>query len=153
MCLATCATDQAAETLSYDRPYLLDTIIISEPLRPQPARTVLERLKRHQGELAIASIVWHELWFGCRRLPPSARRTVIESYLLEVVGPSVSVLSYGAREADWHALERARLTGKGLTPSFPDGQIASIAVTHELTLVTFNSSDFRVFSDVQCLSW
>jgi len=133
--------------------YLLDTNVISEPLRPQPARSVLEHLQRHQGEIAIASIVWHELWFGCRRLPRSARRSAIESYLQDVVRPSVPVLPYGGREADWHALERARLTSQGLPPSFPDGQIASIAVTHELTLVTFNLSDFRAFSDLQCISW
>ena len=41
--------------------YLLDTNIVSEPLRPAPNAKVLARLKRHQDELAIASVVWHEL--------------------------------------------------------------------------------------------
>jgi tRNA(fMet)-specific endonuclease VapC len=61
--------------------YLLDTNIVSEPLRPVPNAKVLARLKRHQDEFAIASIVWHELWFGCHRLPSSAKRAVIERYL------------------------------------------------------------------------
>jgi tRNA(fMet)-specific endonuclease VapC len=65
--------------------YLLDANIVSEPLRPAPNTKVLVRLKRHQDELAIASVVWHVLWFGCQRLSISAKRTAIERYLNEVV--------------------------------------------------------------------
>ena len=50
--------------------YLPDTNIISEPLRPVPNRQVIERLKRHQDEMALAAIVWHELLFGAYRLSP-----------------------------------------------------------------------------------
>jgi hypothetical protein len=57
---------------------LLATYIISEPLRPLPAQSVLDHLREHQREIAIAFGVWHELWYGCYRLPPSAKRTVIE---------------------------------------------------------------------------
>lgn len=133
--------------------FLLDTNIVSEPLRPQPDSRVLERLRRHQGEIAIASVVWHELWFGCRRLVPSVRRNAIESYLLEVIGPSIPVLPYGPREADWHAAERARLTSEGLPPSFADGQIASVAAANDLTLVTFNTSDFQIFTGLRLATW
>ena len=73
--------------------YLLDTNIVSEPLRPTPNAKVLARLKRHQDELAIASVVWHELWFGCQRLPASAKRTAIERYLNEVVAVSMPDLA------------------------------------------------------------
>lgn len=58
--------------------FLLDTGIVSEPLRPRPNPRVLARLKRHREELAIASIVWHELWFGCYRLTASAKRDELE---------------------------------------------------------------------------
>ncbi len=52
--------------------YLLDVNIISEPLRPVPNRQVIERLKQHQDEMALAAIVWYELLFGAYRLSPSA---------------------------------------------------------------------------------
>ena len=35
--------------------YLLDTNVVSEPLRPKPSRNVLRRLGSHEGETAIAS--------------------------------------------------------------------------------------------------
>ena len=56
--------------------YLLDTNVVSEPLRPVTNQKILDRLQQHQNEIAIASVVWHELLFGCYRLPPSAKRTL-----------------------------------------------------------------------------
>ena len=133
--------------------YLLDTNVLSEPLRPAPHSKVIDRLRRHQDELATASIVWHELWFGCRRLPDSARRQAIEDYLTHVIAPSLPILPYDERAAEWHAAERARLTRTGKTPSFADGQIAAIARTQELILVTFNRADYAGFQDLTVEDW
>ena len=133
--------------------YLLDTNILAEPLRPQPDQRILDNLNRHQDEIAIASVVWHEMWFGCYRLTPSARRQAIETYLTRVVGPSIPILPYDQRAADWHAAERARLTGLGRTPPFADAMIAAIARTNNLVLVTFNLADFQEFQDLQLDIW
>lgn len=133
--------------------YLLDTNILAEPLRPQPNAKILDHLKRHQDEIAIASVVWHEMWFGCYRLPTSARRSAIETYLTQVVAPSVPILPYDQPAASWHAAERARLTAMGKTPPFADGMIASIAKTNNLMLVTINLDDFHGFQGLQCVSW
>jgi tRNA(fMet)-specific endonuclease VapC len=133
--------------------YLLDTNIISEPLRPVPNLTILESIKRHQDEIAIAAIVWHELWFGCSRLATSARRTAIETYLTQVVAPSIPILVYDQHAAEWHAQERARLATLGKTPPFADGQIAAIAIVHNLTLITLNSDDFIAFQGLRLGDW
>ncbi len=133
--------------------YLLDTNIVSEPLRPAPNPKVMARLKRHSGELAIASLVWHELWFGCQRLPASTKRTVIEKYLNEVVAVSIAILPYDQAAAEWHAAERARLTAIGKTPPFVDGQIMAIAQTNGLILVTLNSTDYTAFVSVKVEDW
>ena len=133
--------------------YLLDTNTVSEPLRAQPAAGVVRRLHEYEGEIAIAALVWHELRFGCSRLPRSRRREVIERYLEEVVLPSFPILGYGWKEADWHARERARLTAAGRTPPFADGQIAAIAHVNSLTLVTSNIADFRAFEGLSVESW
>jgi tRNA(fMet)-specific endonuclease VapC len=133
--------------------YLLDTNIVSEPLRPTPNAKVLARLKRHQDELAIASIVWHELWFGCQRLPVSAKRTAIERYLNEVIVVSMLILPYDQAAAEWHAGERARLTALGKTPPFADGQIMAIAHANRLILVTLNPSDYTAFSEAKVEDW
>ena len=133
--------------------FLLDTNVVSEPLRPAPNRQVLDHLRRHQTEIAIAALTWHELWFGCERLPQSAKRTAIETYLNEVIAVSMPVLAYDERAAEWHAAERARLRAVGKTPSFVDGQIAAIAVVHELTLITLNGVDFQDFAGLTATNW
>lgn len=133
--------------------YLLDTNVISEPLRPQPDQRTMARFRQHQSEIAIAAVVWHELWYGCSRLQTAARRTAIEQYLNEVVGVSLAILPYDEAAARWHAYERARLVAVGRTPPFADGQIAAIAATRQLTLVTFNTSDYSEFADLAVEDW
>jgi tRNA(fMet)-specific endonuclease VapC len=133
--------------------YLLDTNVITEPLRPQPNARTLARLRQHQHEIAIAAIVWHELWYGCERAPTLARRSAIEHYLTHVVAATVPVLPYHEAAALWHGRERARLTALGRTPPFADGQIAAIAYTHQLTLVTFNTADYVNFSGLVIEDW
>lgn len=133
--------------------FLLDTNIVSEPLCPVPDPAILANLRAWQAEIAIAAIVWHELWFGCLRLPPSTRREAIEHYLRRVVGPTISILAYDGRAAEWHSAERARLTSLGRTPAFADGQIAAIARTNGLVLVTRNIEDFALFEGLQITPW
>lgn len=133
--------------------FLLDTNIVSEPLRPKPVPAVLRKLRRHEDEIAIPSVVWHELQFGVARLAPSRRRDVIARYLDEVVLATMPILDYDRSAAQWHATERARLAFRGETPPFVDGQIAAIARVNELTLVTFNGSDFKRFEGLRVQSW
>ncbi len=133
--------------------YLLDTNVVSEPLRPRPARGVLDRMRRHQGEIAIASVVWHELRFGCARLPTGARRDAVQRYLDDVVAASFPILDYDGVAAEWHAIERVRLAASGSTPPFVSGQIAAIAAARGLTLVTADAADFRAFEGLRVRSW
>jgi tRNA(fMet)-specific endonuclease VapC len=133
--------------------YLLDTNILSNPIRPQPNAALSAWVAAHQTELATAAPVWHEAWYGCRRLPASSRRDRIEKYLNTIVAGLLTILPYDERAALWHARERARLVAKGLTPSYIDGQIAAVAVAHDLALVTFNMSDFRHFAGLTIFDW
>jgi predicted nucleic acid-binding protein len=41
--------------------YLLDTNIISEPFKLDPNAQVIAKLQEYGGDLAIASVTWHEL--------------------------------------------------------------------------------------------
>lgn len=133
--------------------YLLDANILSEPLRPSPIGAVLDRWREHLGELVTAAPVWHEMVFGARRLPPSRRRRELERFLGETIQEKMTILPYDAAAAEWHAAERARLVGIGRTPPYLDGQIAAIAVTKGLTLVTANVIDFQHFADLRVEDW
>jgi tRNA(fMet)-specific endonuclease VapC len=133
--------------------FLLDTNVVSEPLKPKPASSVLRRLRRHEGQVAIPSIVWHELRFGCARLAAGRRRRAIQRYLDEVVLLCFPILDYDQDAAAWHAQERARLEAAGDVPPFIDGQIASIAGVRGLTLVTGDRNHFKRFKGLRVVSW
>jgi tRNA(fMet)-specific endonuclease VapC len=133
--------------------YLLDTNVLSEPVRKSPDAKVVRHIQAAADESAIAATTWHELLFGVFRMPDSQRRTALEQYLLVTIHPEIPILPYDAQAAAWFAQERARLSQSGLPPSYPDGQIAAVAVTNDLILVTRNSSDFAAFSDLKIENW
>ncbi len=133
--------------------YLLDTNVLSESLRPVPNPRVLDRLRENQTAIALPSIVWHELWYGARRLPPSRKRAIIEAFLRDVVAPTIPILPYDQFAATWHAQERARLAQIGQPRPFADGQIAAIAAVNGLTLVTSNTSDYTAFQGLRLEDW
>ncbi len=133
--------------------YLLDTNVLSEPARPTPNPRVQQRLVAAEGRIATASLVWHELLFGCHRLVPSRRRAALETYLHDVIAPHVPVLGYDDAAAAWHASERARLTGSGKTPSCVDGQTAAIARVNALILVTANVKQYQEFEGLTIEDW
>lgn len=128
--------------------YLLDTNVLSEPLRPEPDRHVAAWLEAHDDEAVTAAPVWHELRYGCQLLPRSSRRRRIERYL-EAIEPALLVLPYDAAAAAWHAAERARLRRAGRTPAFVDGQIAAVAAVNGLAVVTLNRVHFDPFRGVK----
>lgn len=133
--------------------FLLDTNVISEPVKAEPNPAVLRRLRRHEHEVAISSVVWHELKYGVARMPESGRKERIEEFFRDVILRTIPILSYTETAAEWHARERARLGAQGLMPPFADGQIAAVAQTNELTLVTFNVADFKRFESLRIVTW
>ncbi|MDM9380800.1 type II toxin-antitoxin system VapC family toxin [Chlorogloeopsis sp. ULAP01] len=133
--------------------FLLDTNILSEPLRPSPNPNVVIMLRHHENEIGTATIVYHELLFGCFRLLESKKRQTIDRYLKEVVQPNIPLLPYDEDAARWHALERARLVKIGKTPSFVDGKIAAIAKVNDLIIVTNYVSDYVDFLELQLENW
>jgi tRNA(fMet)-specific endonuclease VapC len=96
--------------------YLLDTNILSEALKPNPAKNVIEELSRRDGEIATASIVVHEITFGCLRLPKnSKRRTDIQLYIDNVILAGLPIFDYNTSAALWHSDQRATLMAQGST--------------------------------------
>jgi tRNA(fMet)-specific endonuclease VapC len=133
--------------------HLLDTNIVSAPISKVPNAEVLKHLEEHGHECVVAAPVWHELTYGCQRLPRGKRREAIETYLQDVVLASFPVLAYDEAAAHWHGVERARMEGLGKPAPYVDGQIAAIAYVNELTLVTANVKDFARFKGVEVANW
>jgi tRNA(fMet)-specific endonuclease VapC len=118
---------------------------------PDPA--ILEWLDVHGPECAIAAPVWHELTYGCRRLPRGRRRAALEAYLRDVVHGSFPILAYDEAAAAWHGEERARLEALGRPAPFVDGQIAAITHVNGLVLATTKVKDFARFRRLTVDNW
>ena len=133
--------------------FLLDSNILSEPLRATPDPAVMGAIQQHTGRLATATTVWSELVYGVERLPPSKRRDAIEEYLGALFASDLEILPYDTEAAIWHGRERARLQGIGLPRPFADGQIAAVARRFDLALVTRNTRGFEPFTGVRVVNW
>jgi tRNA(fMet)-specific endonuclease VapC len=132
--------------------FLLDANVLSEPRSPKPSRETLSKLTEHAAQSATAAPCLHELIYGAERLPRSARRTEVEAFVSDIA-QTLRVLPYDQEAAAWHARERARLEKSGKTPPFVDGQIAAIAATQGLTLVTKNTRDFAILKGLRVERW
>ena len=132
--------------------FLLDTNILSEPLRARPDHGVMAKLKAHERAICTSTIVWHELRYGVVRMPDGSRRTLIAKYLDDVIGATLPMLPYDGNAAAWHADERARLEKAGKTRPFVDGMIAAVAAVNGLTLVTNNIADYEGF-ELDVVRW
>ncbi|MEZ4701726.1 MAG: type II toxin-antitoxin system VapC family toxin [Rhodothermales bacterium] len=133
--------------------FLLDSNILSEPIKPHPNPNVVEKLHVHQGEVAMPIVVWHELVYGVERMPAGRKKEYLFDYLNEVVYPSIPILPYDEVAAVWHARERARLEATGRPAPFVDGMIAAVAVAHELFVVTRNTADFADYEGIEVTNW
>ena len=132
--------------------YLLDTNIVSELARRSPHPGVEAAVALHQVACAIAAPSVEELVFGVWRLPPSARRDSLECWL-EGILDSFILLPFDARCGLWLGRERARLAALGLPAPRADGEIAAVATTQDLVLVTRNTADFRQFEGLRLENW
>ena len=132
---------------------LLDTNVLSEPLREHPHPFVLDQLRGESYQLHTASVVIHELAYGIQRLPSGRKRRRLTVYLDGLLDSGLRVLPYDRQAALWHAEQRALLEAEGRRPAFVDSQIAAIAATNDLVMVTRNISDFADFKGLQLLNW
>jgi tRNA(fMet)-specific endonuclease VapC len=132
--------------------YLLDTSTISWAVARRPSRSVVERLMARGNACAVAAPAWHELVYGCERLPAGRRRSELTAFVEGVVR-GLPVLPYDEAAAAWHGRERARLDRTGHGAPFVDGQIAAITHVNGLCLVTANVRDFAHFRDLRIEDW
>ena len=133
--------------------YLLDTNVLSEAMKPKPNRSVMSLIKKHGKEICTASLVIHEMNYGMQKLDTGRIKHNLQRYLRILKDQGLVVFTYDQDAAEWHARERARLVALGQTPAFVDGQIAAIAYTRRLVLVTRNTHDFVGFVGLEVENW
>ena len=127
-------------------PFLLDTSIVRESVKPKPEERVLAWLEAQTpSELFLAAQTIGELVRGARKVKQKARREQFERWIEQNLAEQFEgrVLPFDAPAAVlW-----GRLMGdgdrRGRTPAAADAQIAAVAIHHDLTLVTRNVKDFE----------
>ncbi len=149
----TFVTDRPEGTSGLMNRYLLDANVLSEAMKLTPNLNVMRRLTTHHAEICTASLVWGEMLYGFYRMRESGRRRDLEHYLFNTLRNRIAMLPFDQRATEWHAAERARLGGIGLTPPFVDSQIAAVAFVNDLTLVTANTADFSNFDGLRIEDW
>ena len=124
---------------------LLDTNIISEPLRPKPDSAVIAWLDRQPVEtLYLSSITVAELRFGIAILPEGGKKRLLLEKLEETVLPVFSdrILDFDIEAAIAYAEVRATAREAGFSVAAADGYIAAIARYHHMTVATRDTTPF-----------
>lgn len=122
---------------------VLDTNVVSEPIRGLPAARVLDWLDA-QVDTAITAITVGELLVGVSLLPEGRRREGLHAVIEDVIGDFARrVLPYDRPAAREYASirEACRLRGRGIGAE--DGMIAGIVRSVDGTLATRNLRDFE----------
>ena len=125
---------------------ILDTNVVSEPLKPRPDPAVLTWLNVQSPlSLFITSISLAELLAGIENLPDGQKRRALQqslgAQLLALFADRV--LSFDSRAASAFASVHAQTRRAGHPISFADCSIAAIAQTHGFALATRNLRDFQ----------
>ena len=125
---------------------VLDTNVLSELMRQQPAETVLawaDQLSPQQ--VAITAMNEAEILHGIARMPDSQRKQQLEhgwDALLTTVLQH-PVLPFDSDAAHWFAALVSHREGMGRPISTADAVIAATTLTHHGQLATRNTADFE----------
>ena len=125
---------------------VLDTNVVSEPLKPRPDPKVLAWLDRQpEGSLFLATTSLAELLLGVELLPAGRRKKGLARMLTGAIADLFEsrILSFDERAARnyAHIVAEARTAGKAV--SVFDAQIAAIAAAHAFAVATRDAAAFE----------
>jgi predicted nucleic acid-binding protein len=125
---------------------LLDTNVISEPLRRTPNAGVVAWIDEQPIEtLYLAAVTVAELRFGVASMPAGKRRDTLRERLEKQVMPLFigRVLPFNVGAAQLYAERMAAAQALGLTIAPADGYIAATAAANGLLVATRDTSPFK----------
>jgi predicted nucleic acid-binding protein len=121
---------------------VLDTNVVSEPVKPMPAPEVLAWLAGQNEPLAVTAVTVGELLAGIGALPPGSRRDALFEAVMVSMAPARWRLPYDEAAARQYAEVRERSRRAGRPMSVEDAMIAAICLAHDAPLATRNTADF-----------
>jgi toxin FitB len=135
---------------------LLDTNVVSEPLKPAGDPAVLVWINSQAIEsLYLSTISLAELRFGIAILPDGKRKdrlsAGLDQSILPVFGDRILPFDIAAADACAVLFARARVNGKAIGKA--DGYIAAIATVHDLIVATRDTAPFDAAGLVTINPW
>jgi predicted nucleic acid-binding protein len=124
---------------------LLDTNVVSEPLRLAPESRVIEWIDAQPMEtLFLSAVTVAELRAGVALLPPGKRRESLNESLERLVIPLFAgrVLPFDLPCTQAYAALKASARSRGLAIATADGYIAAIAAANGFTVATRHTGPF-----------
>ena len=125
---------------------ILDTNVVSEPLKLRPSPEVLDWLDRQaEATLFLTAPGLSEVLAGVALLPAGRKRTVLQEGFDELVRERIGtpVLPFDAASAIAYAATVAKVRAAGQSVSVLDGQIAAIALVHGYAVATRDAAPFQ----------
>ena len=124
---------------------ILDTNVISEPMKAQAAPAVVAWLDRQSAEtLYLTATNLSEVLTGIELLPAGRRKSGLSEAMQELLERlfGTRFLDFDRGAAVAYAVLVSRAMAKGLAISVADGQIAAIAAVHGFTVATRDTAPF-----------
>lgn len=120
----------------------VDTTILADLQKGVPyAREVLEEVVTESGGLILTAPVFAEVMTAVFRARPSVKADEVVA-----LAENSTVLPFDMAAARMFAEEISRLSRDGQRPRLMDALIASVALAHNLTIVSRERRDFHMFT-------
>lgn len=130
--------------------YLLDTNVIIELLRKGHHVERIAQLGK--DAVAISVITYYELYVGIEK-SPNKDLALKKTTILENILKHIEIFDFHSEQAIICAKIRAGLESKGKSIGANDLLIAATALSHNLTLVTNNTREFKRVPELSLVNW
>jgi predicted nucleic acid-binding protein len=124
--------------------WLIDTDLLSERTKRQPAPELLEWLEKHASEIYTSTHVIGELQAGISALAEGIKKRGLQAWLNRLTEAMEGrILNFNTSVATIWGRQEAEYSVKGCPMPMPDSFIAATARRYNLIIATRNVRDYR----------
>jgi len=131
--------------------FIFDTDIYTNVIRKSPSKTLINRLKKvPRRDQFTTTITIGEVYYGIMKV---SNKTKLLKLFEDVLLPRATILSFDFSAAKKYGEIRSFLEKKGTPLAHADLQIASIALSMNMTLITGNLKHFQRVPGLAVENW
>ncbi len=131
--------------------YLFDTDTLSNIVKQQPSPLLIGKLRDLPKAVQYTSAVnIGEIYYGAYRSPKKDQ--ILEAFERHVF-PNINILAFDEKCGKIFGILKADIEKRGIGCSEPDLRIASVAICHNLTIVTGNTRHFGKLPGLRIQNW